>query len=101
MRCQTNESHINYEYCDQIRAPYIDGLMQERRNTIALAMELRLSCTNPILCLHFISFQHTVMARKIEILTCGRGDIELSGEISDNTMTADDIMMQGTRGPSQ
>ena len=26
---------------------YIDGLMQERRNSSALAMELRLSCTNP------------------------------------------------------
>ena len=25
----------------------IDGLVQERRNSIALAMELRLSCTNP------------------------------------------------------
>ena len=26
---------------------YIDGLVLERRNSIALAMELRLSCTNP------------------------------------------------------
>ena len=26
---------------------YIDGLAQERRNSSALAMELRLSCTNP------------------------------------------------------
>ena len=26
---------------------YIDGLMQERRNSIANALELRLSCTNP------------------------------------------------------
>ena len=26
---------------------HIDGLMQERRNSIALAMDLRLSCTNP------------------------------------------------------
>ena len=28
----------------------IDGLVQERRNSIALAMELRLSCTNPSIC---------------------------------------------------
>ena len=28
----------------------IDGLMQERRNSIALAMELRLSCINPPIC---------------------------------------------------
>ena len=26
---------------------YIDGLVQERRNSSALAMELRLTCTNP------------------------------------------------------
>ena len=26
---------------------HIDGLMQERRNSIANALELRLSCTNP------------------------------------------------------
>ena len=28
----------------------IDGLVQERRNSSALAMELRLSCTNPSIC---------------------------------------------------
>ena len=27
---------------------YIDGLVQERRKSIANALELRLSCTNPI-----------------------------------------------------
>ena len=27
----------------------INGLMQERRNSCALAMELRLSCTNPLI----------------------------------------------------
>ena len=29
---------------------HIDGLVQERRNSSAIAMELRLSCTNPSLC---------------------------------------------------
>ena len=29
---------------------YLDGLVQERRNSSALAMELRLSCTNPSIC---------------------------------------------------
>ena len=33
--------------CSWHRSPHIDGLVQERRNSIALAMELRLSCTNP------------------------------------------------------
>ena len=31
---------------------YIDGLVQERRNSSALAMELHLSCTNPLICHH-------------------------------------------------
>ena len=30
-----------------VRWPYFDGLVQEGRNSSALAMELRLSCTNP------------------------------------------------------
>ena len=34
--------------CFPIRWHHIDGLMQERRNSSALAMELRLSCTIPI-----------------------------------------------------
>ena len=29
---------------------HIDGLLQERRTSTALAMELRLSCTNPSIC---------------------------------------------------
>ena len=32
------------------RLPYnVNGLVQERRNSSALAMELRLSCTNPLM----------------------------------------------------
>ena len=29
---------------------YFDGLVQERRNSIAIALELQLSCTNPLIC---------------------------------------------------
>ena len=42
-------SHSN----DQFQVPimygraHVDGLVQERRNSSVLAMELRLSCTNP------------------------------------------------------
>ena len=40
-------------------AVYINGLMQERRNSSALAMELRLPCINPsiwtLLCLKQVS----------------------------------------------
>ena len=34
---------------------HADGLVQERRNSIATALELRLSCTNPSMYLTFIS----------------------------------------------
>ena len=34
---------INLKHC-------IDGLVQERQNSSALAMELRLSCTHPSVC---------------------------------------------------
>ena len=33
--------------CRCVNKLQIDGLVQERRNSSALAMELRLSCTNP------------------------------------------------------
>ena len=36
----SSEISLNYDY-------HIDGLVQERRNSSALAMELRLSCINP------------------------------------------------------
>ena len=38
---------VKYISCLDIDWVYIDGLMQERRNSIANALELRLSCTNP------------------------------------------------------
>ena len=38
---------------------YIDGLVQERLNSNALAMELRLSCTNPSICIwDFVQLCH-------------------------------------------
>ena len=33
----------------------IDGLVQERRNSIANALELRLSCTNPSMCMFLLA----------------------------------------------
>ena len=50
-------NHINFERICTIIQAYgsmvnqqdeIDGLVQERRNSSALALELRLSCTNPL-----------------------------------------------------
>ena len=42
----------------------IDGWMQERRNSIANALELRLSCTNPsMLCNPQLHDVHTVVAQ--------------------------------------
>ena len=37
---------------------YINGLVQERRNSSALAMELRLSCTNPSISYNHIKAEH-------------------------------------------
>ena len=40
-------SHLENTYLSRISVVYIDGLVQERRNSIANAMELRLFCINP------------------------------------------------------
>ena len=39
--------HLEYRCFSTRTEAYIDGLVQERRNSIANALELRLSCTNP------------------------------------------------------
>ena len=45
---------ITYATRIKIEYDYVDGLVQGRRNASALAMELRLSCTNPSMCeLHY------------------------------------------------
>ena len=36
---------------------HINGLVKERRNSIANALELRLSCTNPSICFHSFHFR--------------------------------------------
>ena len=36
--------------CIRVLDHHFDGLVQERRNSSALAMELRLSCSNPSIC---------------------------------------------------
>ena len=41
---------------------YIDGLVQEKRNSIADAMELRLSCTNPSI-YSIVYFTHCVLCQ--------------------------------------
>ena len=47
---------------------YIDGLVQERRNSIANALELRFSCTNPSICLQPMIFAITLMTLKSHFL---------------------------------
>ena len=39
---------------------YVDGLVQERRNSSALTMELHFSCTNPSMCARSRWMSHTV-----------------------------------------
>ena len=43
-------SLMAWKWCTKLTDAYIDGLMQERCNSSALAMELCLSCINPSLC---------------------------------------------------
>ena len=38
--------HENFHYKDKMVRDGLDGLMQDRRNSIANALEIRLSCTN-------------------------------------------------------
>ena len=47
MREDFNYLHAIPVLINDIKWQYIDGLMQERRNSIANALELRLSCTYP------------------------------------------------------
>ena len=43
---------ISYPCPRHLLVAHIDRLVQERCNSSALAMELRLSCTNPLICNH-------------------------------------------------
>ena len=47
-------SYIIFIRNQSINDPYIDGLVQERHNPIANALELRISCTNPSILLLII-----------------------------------------------
>ena len=45
---QYKDDILWFRNCHYMYKEKIDGLMQERRNSSALAMELRLSCINPL-----------------------------------------------------
>ena len=60
-------SKIGYHVCI-----YFDGLVQERRNAIANALELRLSCTNPSICIipiYMLSFSFDVLGFRMVMVT--------------------------------
>ena len=50
LRPRHNGGHFADDIFKFIFLHYIDGLVQERHNSIANALELRLSCTNPSTC---------------------------------------------------
>ena len=54
---------------------HIDGLVQARRNSIANALELRLSCTNP-------SVYAIVIHKQNSVFTCWRGGLASMGMVS-------------------
>ena len=47
-------AEFNTAYFHALSFYEVDGLVQERRNSISNALELRLSCTNPSKCKHFL-----------------------------------------------
>ena len=49
--------------CCLILKTYIDGLVQERCNSIANALELHLSCANPLIYLHLFTWQWSIHAQ--------------------------------------
>ena len=54
MQQQTKYPYITARQCQRcvmqsLETLYLDGLMQERCNSSALAMELHLSCPNPLI----------------------------------------------------
>ena len=56
---------------------YIDGLVQERRNSSALAMELRLSCTNPSICNWLTKITSMKMNAKSDTALTYNGDLNI------------------------
>ena len=56
MLCHTNHHLWHFSISRVDIYPYIDGLVQERRNSIANAPKLRHSCTNRLTC--FLIFSH-------------------------------------------
>ena len=67
--CEKIDRVITAPHCIWIPPQgHVDGLVQERRNSSALAMELRLSCTNPsmytiITHFHNNTFPHIITSR--------------------------------------
>ena len=47
---------------------HIDGLVQERRNSSALAMELLLSCTNPLIRFNLTKYNELPLERNLKII---------------------------------
>ena len=63
--CQTGDKPLPEAMLTQFTNAYIDGSVQERRNSIANALELHLSCTNPSICRtkgRWVNVEKTFMA---------------------------------------
>ena len=63
-QCQTTTKH-NKAWIIFTGIYYIDGLVQEIRNSSALAMELRLSCINPSMFCQISNKRHALVGNKI------------------------------------
>ena len=86
---------------DQAHQDNIDGLMHERRNSSALAMELRLSCTNPSIWQHKapIGYKHHKVTFSTLFLFFSRG-VGGGGGINSNSIEPHAIITRNEFKPS-
>ena len=57
-----------YHWFEYLFTDHIDGLLQERRNSIANALELRLLCTNPLTSLRSLMRSHEILWDKQNVI---------------------------------
>ena len=73
----SNIKTLSYQYRDSHYQDKIDRLLQERRNSIANALELRLSCTNPSRWSHRLIFVIGIPIPRKDCLYIERGPAPL------------------------
>ena len=75
-------SYQVYIFCINLTHQYINGLVQESRNSIASALELRLSCTNPLISMTSVkSFRNSAITSFSKPRDTLQPDLSISSEL--------------------